>query len=664
MQVIGSRTRLCLATLSVLYHISTMSQASLLDACAVLTISMGQTDPTGQIHVDLSNVMGRQLPGKVMLRSKTADQAYFLKVSDGTAVADCPPGDYSAYIYVYDRGVPIVVDIRDITVEADGMASIPLTLTEGSGQLPLQSFDADLDLVLDRVEEEHGTDRFDPASMPGVTPLPDQNVVLKKSAGWYKGELHAHSSYGKGTETVASLVRRAEKARLDFLAITDLNTMAACQDPGFTSSSVVLIPAMKWGDTKRGYALVYGPRTFPERADTFAHAQAVMRRVQSQGGIFAIAHPCFRDAPWQWGLEYANAIEVWCRDWRSMPPVQLTDLDEDLQTRGEQRLGRDPKTALKVPGKYVEGKLIYPIAQAAATTHLAANAKAEIFWDAHLSSGMRVSPIAGSMASASAVTLGKPITYVYANEKSLNGILRGLRQGRTFVSSAPNGPTIDLYANVKLNNRTIFVPMGGMIPIGAEARLVVSVRNGKGKKVQIFADGHPIISKTMNSKKYDRRIDIMPDHFTVFRARVVEQAAISNPATAYEETGLGTLAVLALSSPIYAEPIDLTPPGAAPPEPTDDPAPELASIPVEERVKKAMEAVERIAEGKEERDWISIVPEGLPPIYATGVRTQDGKVSVTMDHSRPPQFFQEILDEEFLPSPRATVQEIQPRMIR
>ncbi|HPK00483.1 MAG TPA: hypothetical protein PKW60_13440 [Candidatus Hydrogenedentes bacterium] len=156
----------------------------------------------------------------------------------------------------------------------------------------------------------------------------------------------------------------------------------------------------------------------------------------------------------------------------------------------------------------------------------------------------------------------------------------------------------------------------------------------------------------------------MPDRFTVFRARVVEQASISNPATAYEETGLGTLAVLALSSPIYAEPIDLTPPGAAPPEPAEAPAPALASIPVEERVKKAMEAVERIAEGKEEKNWISIVPEGLPPIYATGVRTQGGKVSVTTDHSRPPQFFQEILDEEFLPSPKAKIQEIQPRMIR
>lgn len=664
MQVIAFRTRLFLATFSVLYHISSMSQASHLDVCALLTVSIGQNSSTSQVHADLSDVVGRPLPGKVVLRKKDGDQAFLLKVSDGAAVAGCPPGEYAAYTYVYERGVPVLVDIRDVSVETNGMASVPLTLTEGGGQRPLLSFDADFDLVLDRIEEEHGTDRFDAASMPGVTPLPDQDVVLKKAAGWYKGELHAHSSYGEGTETVADLVRRAEKARLDFLAITDLNTMAACQDPGFKSNSMVLIPAMKWGDTKRGYALIYGPKTIPERADTFAHAQAIMRRVQTQGGIFAIAHPCFRDAPWQWGLEYANAIEVWCRDWRSMPPVQLTDLDEDLQVRGEKRLERDPKTALKVPGKYVEGKLVYPIAQAAATTHLAANAKSEIFWDAHLSSGMRVSPIAGSMSSASTVALGQPVTYVYATEKSLKGILRGLRQGRTFVSSGPDGPTVDLYANVKLNNRTIFVPMGGMIPIGTEARLVVSVRNAKGKKVQIFADGQPIISKTMSSKKYDRRIDIMPDRFTVFRARVVEQASITNPATAFEETGLGTLTVLALSSPIYAENIAVTPPEPAAPEPAEPPAPDLASMPVEERVKKAMEAVERIAEGREEKDWISIEPEGLPPIYATGVRTKGGKVSVTMDHSRPPQFFQESLDEEFLPKENAKIQEIRPTLIR
>ncbi|HPK00286.1 MAG TPA: hypothetical protein PKW60_12435, partial [Candidatus Hydrogenedentes bacterium] len=64
MQVITFRTRLFLATFSVLYHISSMSQASFLDVCAALTVSMGQNAPSGQIHVDLSNVMGRQLPGK------------------------------------------------------------------------------------------------------------------------------------------------------------------------------------------------------------------------------------------------------------------------------------------------------------------------------------------------------------------------------------------------------------------------------------------------------------------------------------------------------------------------------------------------------------------------------------------------------------------------
>ncbi|HQE84052.1 MAG TPA: hypothetical protein PLM14_13710, partial [Candidatus Hydrogenedentes bacterium] len=278
----------------------------------------------------------------------------------------------------------------------------------------------------------------------GVERLPQQNTVLDTKAGWYKGELHARSSYGGGSESVGGLVKRAEKSGLDFLAITDLNTMEACKDPAFTSKSVVLIPAMEWGDSKRGYALIYGPQTEPERADTFAHAQALVRRVQMQGGIFAIAHPCFRDAPWQWGLQYVNAIEVWCRDWRSMPPVMLSDLDQDLQARGEKRLERDPKTGRDIPGKYIEGKPLYPIAQAAATTHLAANAKAEIFWDAHLNSGLRVSPIGGSMSSAGNVPLGRPITYVFAYEKSVAGILTGLRQGRTFVSRGPDGPTVEL----------------------------------------------------------------------------------------------------------------------------------------------------------------------------------------------------------------------------
>ncbi|MEA3365208.1 MAG: hypothetical protein U9Q79_06155 [Candidatus Hydrogenedentes bacterium] len=611
--------------------------------------------------MDLSDIVGRNLPGKVLLRAADDGPDYLLKVPEGSVIAQCPVGKFIAHVYVYELGVPMLVDVREITVEASGMASLLLTLTEGSaGHRTLLSFDADRDLVLDRLEEEQGTDRFDAASMPGVQRLPVENVVLSDKPGWYKGELHARSKYSLGSESVKDMVRRAEKADLDFLAITDRNTMAACQDPDFTSDSVVLIPALEWGDSKRGYALIYGPQTIPERADTFAHAQALVRRVQMQGGIFAIAHPCFRDAPWQWGLQYVNAIEVWCRDWRSMPPVTLSGLDEDLQVRGEKRPERDPETGLPIPGQYIDGKPIYPIAQAAATTHLAANAKAELFWDAHLNSGLRVSPIGGSMSSAGKVPLGRPVTYVFAYEKSLAGILTGLRQGRTFVSIGPDGPTIDLFANVTINERTIYVPMGGIIPIGMEAQLVISVRGAKGKKVQVFADGRPIISKTMDSKKYDRRIVVKPDRYTVFRARVVEQAEV-DPENAFAETGLGTLEVLALSSPIYAENLSLTPPSK--PESTE-PAPDIQDMPLEERVQKAMEAVERVAEGKEQKGWVSIQPEGMPPLYATGIRSKDGHVYVSTDQSRPPQFFLEAPDEDFRPSPDAQVREIRPKLIR
>jgi hypothetical protein len=256
--------------------------------------------------------------------------------------------------------------------------------------------------------------------------------------------------------------------------------------------------------------------------------------------------------------------------------------------------------------------------------------------------------------------MGHPVTYVYAYEKSLAGILTGLRQGRTFISAEPDGPTIDLFANVTINDRTVYVPMGGIIPIGMEAQLVISVRNGKGKKVQVFAQGRPIISKTMDSKKYDRRIVVQPDRYTVFRARVVEQAEV-DPENAFAETGLGTLEVLALSSPIYAENLSLTPPSK--PDSTE-PAPEIQEIPLEKRVETAMEAVERVAEGKEQEGWVSIQPDGMPPVYATGIRSKDGQVYVSTDESRPPQFFLEAPDDDYRPSPNAQVREIRPSLIR
>jgi hypothetical protein len=483
----------------------------------------------GMLDIDVTDVLGRDLHACVELQSAGGKDPIVIDVPKGRVQAEAPPGTYKAYTSVYCLQVPVLIDVQDVVVKDGASAFLLVNLLEGAaGSRTLLDFDQDCDFALDSVEVKCGTDPRDAASIPGRETFPMDERVLEKKERWYRGELHAHSSFGGGKETVAALVRRAEKTGLDFLAITDRNTMAACKDPGFKSDSVALIPALEWGSDKRGIALVYGARTFSPFVDNVPQAQALVDLTQAQQGFFAAAHPCFPTAPWQWGLGYVNGIEVWCRDWRAVPPMTLDQLSEDLKER-------------------VNGKLKQSIAYAAASTDLSANGQASVFYDAELVRGLKAAVIAGSNTSSPEVPMGQPVTYVFAKEKSVKGILDGMRRGRTYVSASLTGPKLLLSADV-LRDQTIDVSLGGIIPLGVPVRFIAQVENAKGKDIQILLNGHPLISKSVEGDPFTLQFDDMPENYAEYRVRVT---GIPN------KEGFGPIEVLAMSSPIYAQQLDL-----------------------------------------------------------------------------------------------------------
>lgn len=491
----------------------------------------------GEIQVDVTDVLGNALPSRVVL-SGGAGSPVRLEIPKGGLKGAIPAGDYKAYVYVYVLGVPVLVDVKNAKVRPGATAFVLVNLLEGSGQRPLFAFDRDCDFALDKVEIAEGTDPADAASVPGKVTLPIDERVFSKKARWYRGELHCHSSYGMGKESVAELVKRAEKLKLDFLAITDRNTMAACTDPGFKSDSVALIPAMEWGSDERGVALLYGARTFPEFVDHRAQAQALVDLIQAQGGFFAVANPCFPGKSWQWGLSYVNGIEVWCRDWASVPPMSFDELREDL-------------------GERKEGKLVHSIAYAAASAvirgepnQLSANGQACVFYDCELVRGLKAAAIGGSGSASAKVPLASPVTYVYAMEKSVRGILDGMRRGRTYVSSGLDGPQMRFAADILSDNK-MDVGLGGIVPIGVPTTFEVAVDGAKGKEVQILLNGHPLISKQVESNGFVLRFEDTPMAYAVYRARVIGKP---------EQVRFGNVEVYAMTSPIYAEDVKVDDP--------------------------------------------------------------------------------------------------------
>jgi hypothetical protein len=285
---------------------------------------------------------------------------------------------------------------------------------------------------------------------------------------------------------------------------------------------------MEWGIEKKGVALVYGPKTFPEFVDSKPQAQALVDLVQAQGGFFAVAHPCFPTSPWLWGLGFINGVEIWCREWNAVPPMALDQLPEDLKERKK-------------------GKLIQSIAFAAASDGLSANGQASVFYDCELVRGLKAAVIGGSNTADPAVPMASPVTYVYAIEKSVKGILNGMRRARTFVSSGLNGPTITFDADV-LKDKTFDASYGGIIPLGVPTHFVVCMKGAKDKEVQILLNGHPFISKSIDTNDALIQFDDAPDNYSEYRVRIVGKP---------QKEGFASLDVYAITSPIFAQDINL-----------------------------------------------------------------------------------------------------------
>ncbi len=502
-----------------------------------------ETRPKGMLNATLKTVVDTPLDGRIDLLSLEGGATRSVEVKKGSLSSPVPQGDYRAYVHVYDNGVPVLVQVQDLAVKAGQTAALSLNLLEGaSGAVSVRAFDSDGDLAIDRVELESGTDPYNAASVPGRAELPLDKHVLRAEGQWYRGDLHVHSKYGVGTESVSEVISRAEKAGLDFLAICDRNTLASTRDPGFKSDKLALIPAMEWGRDDMGVALVYGPRTTPDPPSTLPTAQAAWAaqaeciRVQAQGGIWAIAHPTFPTKPWQWGISYVNAVEVWFRDWRGNPPLALNDLGEDIKVRKD-------------------GHLVHSIAAAASAAatagtmdeDMSANAQACLFWDYELKRGLMGCAIAGSGSGGKKVPLAKPVTYICARDLSAPALLEGLRLGRTYISCDLNGPRLAFNADVMKDN-TVDVGIGGVVPLNVDISFVAGVQNAIGKKLQVLENGRPIRTVPINADDVAIRFTRHPTIYSSYRIRVIGTA---DP----KKNGFGSIEVYALSSPIYAQDI-------------------------------------------------------------------------------------------------------------
>ena len=135
----------------------------------------------------------------------------------------------------------------------------------------------------------------------------------------YVGAAHIHSNYSDGTGTIEEIVRAASELQLDFLLMSDHNTLRPKKD-GWERwhGDLMLLIGYEINDREdRNHYLAFG---LDNTVGVRISAQEYVKRVRQRGGIGFLAHPdekrsCMPEHPpypWNaWNTEDFDGIEIW-----------------------------------------------------------------------------------------------------------------------------------------------------------------------------------------------------------------------------------------------------------------------------------------------------------------------------------------------------------------
>jgi hypothetical protein len=173
-----------------------------------------------------------------------------------------------------------------------------------------------------------GADQLDPA-LPSIPTIEAPAVRPSRGPGWYRGDFHTHTIHSDGDWDVADLVAFALDNRLDFITLSDHNTVTGLR-PFERACPESLLPICGIElTTFWGHALALGRREWVDwRIEPGRREMAqVVAEVEAQGGLFVIAHPEAIGDPYCTGCNWlypdvrpgaARVVEVWNSPWYSI----------------------------------------------------------------------------------------------------------------------------------------------------------------------------------------------------------------------------------------------------------------------------------------------------------------------------------------------------------
>lgn len=153
----------------------------------------------------------------------------------------------------------------------------------------------------------------EPAPVLAERPTP-RALPAARGMRWLAGDLHSHTVHSDGVLTVPELARFAASRGLEFLAVTDHNTVSHHRELAAAAAAhqIVLVPGQEV-TTERGHANAFGDVPW---VDFREPPDAWLAATEEAGGLLSVNHPYGGQVSWTAPMERRPPlIEVWHWSW-------------------------------------------------------------------------------------------------------------------------------------------------------------------------------------------------------------------------------------------------------------------------------------------------------------------------------------------------------------
>ena len=149
---------------------------------------------------------------------------------------------------------------------------------------------------------------------PALARPPRRELPAVDGMRWLAGDLHAHTVHSDGALSIPRLAALAAGQGLDFLAVTDHNTVS--HHPHLAEAGrragIMLLPGQEV-TTDTGHANVFGDTGWIDFRESADHWR---RAAEAGGGVLSVNHPVSGDCAWRQPLSAPPRLaELWHHSW-------------------------------------------------------------------------------------------------------------------------------------------------------------------------------------------------------------------------------------------------------------------------------------------------------------------------------------------------------------